>query len=78
MDDIQLKQCIDRIQAGEAEAFDQLVDHYSDRVFGYLFRMTGSRHDAEDLAQEVFVRLPLQLLVTGKVWIVSSGLRLLR
>lgn len=44
-------------QRGNAAAFDTLVDHFSGRVFGFLYRLTGSRTDAEDLMQEVFVRL---------------------
>jgi RNA polymerase sigma-70 factor (ECF subfamily) len=34
-----------------------LVEHFAGRIFGFLYRMTGSRQDAEDLMQEVFVRL---------------------
>lgn len=33
-----------------------LVDRYRDRVFGLCFRMLGQWHDAEDVAQETFVR----------------------
>ena len=36
-------------KSGQPDAFDLLIDHYADRVFGYLIRMTGSRADAEDL-----------------------------
>jgi RNA polymerase sigma factor (sigma-70 family) len=33
------------------------VDGHSDRVYRLAFRLTGNRHDAEDLTQEVFVRV---------------------
>jgi RNA polymerase sigma-70 factor (ECF subfamily) len=36
---------------------DALVEAFASRVFGFLFRLTASRHDAEDLLQEVFVRV---------------------
>jgi len=52
-----LDECIRRAQAGEPEAFDHLIDAYAPRVYGYLFRMTGHADDAEELMQEVFVRL---------------------
>jgi len=44
-------------QRGDPASFDRLVDHYAGRVFGFLYRLTGSRCDAEDLMQEVFVRV---------------------
>jgi RNA polymerase sigma-70 factor (ECF subfamily) len=42
---------------GEAAAFDAVFAAYRARVFGYLARMTGRRDLAEDLTQEVFLRL---------------------
>ncbi len=44
-------------QRGDSACLDRLVEHFAGRIFGFLFRMTGSRQDAEDLMQEVFVRL---------------------
>lgn len=35
----------------------ELVDRYKHRVFALCFRMLGQRQDAEDAAQETFVRL---------------------
>jgi RNA polymerase sigma-70 factor (ECF subfamily) len=57
MDEEALAEVIGRSQQGDPAALDQLVALYADRVFGFLFRMTGSRPDAEDLMQEVFVRV---------------------
>lgn len=37
-------------------AFPDLVTVYQDGLFGTALRLTGSRHDAEDLAQETLVR----------------------
>ena len=38
-------------------SFDELfVEHY-DRVYGILYRLVGTRAEAEDLAQEVFLKL---------------------
>lgn len=45
-----------RCQADDLSAFDQLVDRYQSRVFGFVRRMVGDPHEAEDVAQEVFVR----------------------
>jgi RNA polymerase sigma-70 factor (ECF subfamily) len=47
---------LDRLRAGDAPAFEELVMTYQHRVFGVALRMLGSRAEAEDVAQEAFVR----------------------
>ncbi len=37
--------------------WDEIVELHSDRVYRLAYRLTGNRHDAEDLTQEVFVRV---------------------
>ncbi|WP_081416509.1 RNA polymerase sigma factor SigE [Arthrobacter castelli] len=37
--------------------WEQVVNDHSTKVFRLAFRLTGNRHDAEDLTQEVFVRV---------------------
>ncbi len=44
-------------QQGKPECFDGLIDAYADRMYGYFYRATGSRTTAEDLLQELFLRL---------------------
>jgi RNA polymerase sigma-70 factor (ECF subfamily) len=43
--------------AGDRDAFEQLVEKYQDMVFSHALRMCGNRADAEDISQEVFIRL---------------------
>jgi len=57
MEDPTLAAAIRRAQNGEAAAFDRIFELYAGRVFGFLYRSTRSRHEAEDLMQEVFVRV---------------------
>ena len=38
-------------------SWDDLVRQHSSRVYRLAYRLTGNRHDAEDLTQEVFVRV---------------------
>lgn len=45
-----------RVQDGEAACFDVLVDRYKTRLFNYLLRMVGDRDEAEEVAQEAFVK----------------------
>jgi RNA polymerase sigma-70 factor (ECF subfamily) len=42
---------------GDPAAFDQVFAAYRGRIYGYLARMTGRRDLAEDLTQDVFLRL---------------------
>lgn len=42
---------------GDAEAFGELVTRYQAGVFNVCYRMTGERREAEDLAQETFLRI---------------------
>jgi len=45
------------LKAGDKAAFDRLLDKYEKRVINYIYRFTGSRADAEDLAQETFLKV---------------------
>jgi len=47
---------IKRCLAREEPALGELVDRFQGVVFGLCFRMLGQRQDAEDAAQETFVR----------------------
>lgn len=51
------KAIVERLQARDERAFNELVRQFERRVFGLVFRMLGSREEAEDLAQEVFVQV---------------------
>ena len=46
-----------RSAAGDGGAFRVLVGRHVDRVYGYCARVTGNRADAEDLVQDVFLRV---------------------
>ncbi len=46
---------------GDRQAFALLVERVYDRVFAYAVRLTGSRTEAEDLAQDICTALPKKL-----------------
>jgi RNA polymerase sigma-70 factor, ECF subfamily len=46
-----------RVKAGETGAFEELLSRYWPRIFGRFFKQLGDRQEAEDLAQDVFLRL---------------------
>jgi len=48
-----------RVQAGDQSAFKVLVERYQRRVINVAYRFLGNREDAEDVAQETFLRVYL-------------------
>jgi RNA polymerase sigma-70 factor, ECF subfamily len=47
---------VSRAQRGDAQAFTQLVEGYQRPVYNMCYRMLGNAEDAEDAAQETFLR----------------------
>ena len=45
-----------RFRAGDPRALDTLFDLYADRALGLAVRLTETREDAEEVAQEAFIR----------------------
>jgi RNA polymerase sigma-70 factor, ECF subfamily len=43
--------------AADVPSWEQIVEDHSARVYRLAYRLTGNAHDAEDLTQEVFVRV---------------------
>jgi RNA polymerase sigma-70 factor (ECF subfamily) len=52
-----LDRLLRRARKRDPEALHKLVDAYSARLFGLLYRLTGQRETAEDLLQETFLRV---------------------
>jgi len=52
---------VTRVLAGDVEAFAELIDRYKVAVYNLCARMLGDPTEAEDAAQEVFVRAYTQL-----------------
>ena len=48
---------VERLRAGDPVAFEELVRTYQHRVFGVAVRMLGNAAEAEEIAQEVFLRV---------------------
>src|SRR5436189_3087699 len=46
-----------RCLRGEAQAIQTLVERFQAEVYGLCVRLLGHRHDAEDVTQEVFLRV---------------------
>jgi RNA polymerase sigma-70 factor (ECF subfamily) len=46
-----------RLSAGQDTALNDLMERHATPVFHFLYRLTGNEDDANDLAQETFVRI---------------------
>src|SRR2546421_3014237 len=51
------RELVERCRTGDEAAFQELVDQYKDLVFALIARTVQDRSRAEDLAQDVFLRI---------------------
>jgi RNA polymerase sigma-70 factor, ECF subfamily len=51
------EECVRRIQRGDDAAFDRLVELCGPRVYSLAYRLVGNPEDAQDMAQEAFLRV---------------------
>ena len=73
MHDAELRQCFARMRQGEREAFTEVYRDLSRPVYTVILRIVGRCEQAEDIAQELFVKLfqsPLEDTVKSpRAWI---------
>ncbi|MFZ0908268.1 MAG: sigma-70 family RNA polymerase sigma factor [Candidatus Acidiferrales bacterium] len=50
-------QLVQKCLRGDGPAWEELVHRHARRVFGLCYRFTGNSHEAEDLSQEVFLKI---------------------
>jgi RNA polymerase sigma-70 factor, ECF subfamily len=51
-----VKNRIKAIKKGDQNAYAEIVEIYKNKVYQLCYRMLGNRHEAEDVAQEAFIR----------------------
>ena len=83
MDQDQEQEIIGRVLGGDRSAFAGLVEKYQGPIFNLAYRMTGSREDADDLTQEIFIRAYQQLQRFDQskkyfTWLYTVGINLIR
>ncbi|MHB8523774.1 MAG: sigma-70 family RNA polymerase sigma factor [Limisphaerales bacterium] len=50
------QQLVKRTKAGNLSAYDELVRRYQERIYATIYHMTSNHEDANDLAQESFIK----------------------
>jgi RNA polymerase sigma-70 factor (ECF subfamily) len=53
---VEEKELVNRAQGGDLSAYDELVKRYQERIYATVYHMTSNHEDANDLAQESFVK----------------------
>ncbi|MBN1593214.1 MAG: sigma-70 family RNA polymerase sigma factor [Candidatus Coatesbacteria bacterium] len=48
---------IDKVRAGNFQSFEELIDRYRNQVFNFVYRILGSRDEAEDILQDTFMKV---------------------
>jgi len=67
MESLSDRHLVDRAQRGDARAFERLVTRHYTTVYRAAYRWCGIREDAEDITQDVFVKVAQKLgSFTGK------------
>ena len=56
-----VEELVAKAQGGCLLSYERLVEHFQDRLFTFLVQLAGNAHDAEDIAQETFVKAYLHL-----------------
>ncbi|UFJ39298.1 sigma-70 family RNA polymerase sigma factor [Brevibacillus humidisoli] len=56
MDDTELRQLVADVLSGDTEKFEHIVREYQKSIFLYCYHMLGDYAEAEDCAQEVFLK----------------------
>lgn len=74
---------IESVLAGNRDSYASLVDSYKGMIFNLAFRMTGSYQDADDLAQEIFIKAYMNLKHFDQeksffTWLYTVSLNLIR
>src|SRR3954464_5839913 len=53
----EMRRLVERAQAGDRDALEELYLLHFDRIYSYLHMTVGNRHDAEDLTTQTFLKM---------------------
>lgn len=51
-----IRKKIKQVKRGDQSAFEDVVSFFQHKIYQHCFRMLGNAHEAEDMAQEAFIR----------------------
>lgn len=56
MESMIIREKIKQVKKGDQTAFEEVVSIFQNRIYQHCYRMIGNEHEAEELAQEAFIR----------------------
>lgn len=56
MESLMIIEKIKQVKKGDQSAYEDVVNHFQHRIYHHCYRMIGNAHEAEELAQEAFIR----------------------
>lgn len=56
MERTEVEQIVTAVKLGDRQSYGKLVENYQQRIFRYCFHMLGQLQEAEDVAQDVFIK----------------------
>jgi RNA polymerase sigma-70 factor, ECF subfamily len=51
-----IREKIKKVKKGDQSAFEDIVSFFQSKIYQHCYRMLGNAHEAEDIAQEAFIR----------------------
>jgi RNA polymerase sigma-70 factor (ECF subfamily) len=63
---------VERILKGDMKSFESLVYLYKDKIYSFIFKMTLSKEDTDDLVQETFIKVFLNIYKYSNKWKFST------
>lgn len=56
MERTEVEQIVTAVKLEDRQSYGKLVENYQQRIFRYCFHMLGQLQEAEDVAQDVFIK----------------------
>jgi RNA polymerase sigma-70 factor (ECF subfamily) len=56
MTEEELKNCLQKAQSGDQEAFGRIYDHFADKIYRFIYFRVGHQQVAEDVLSDTFVK----------------------
>ncbi|MEN1967975.1 RNA polymerase sigma factor SigW [Lentibacillus sp. N15] len=65
---------VKQVRKGDQAAFEAIVSFFQHKIYQHCYRMLGNVHEAEDVAQEVFIRAYINIDSYDEKWKFSTWL----
>lgn len=53
---VKIKVIVEQVQAGDIQAYTEIIRHFQKKIYLYCYYLLGSREEAEDASQDIFIK----------------------